>query len=41
MRIVTRQSHDPRVHNKYYEAIRGSKDAKAAYVTMKEVVECD
>ena len=40
VRLVTRQlSHDPRVHNKYYAAIRGTKDAAQAHKTMKEVLD--
>ena len=39
VRIVTRQlAHDPRVHNKYYECIRGKKQAKQAYDIMQSVV---
>ena len=39
VRLVTRQlAHDPRVHNQFYEAIRGKKDAKKAYDTMQELM---
>ena len=38
-RVVARQmAHDPRVSAQYYQAVRGVKDAKKAYDTLKEVV---
>lgn len=39
VRLVTRQlAHDPRVHSRFYECIRGKEDAKKAYKIMKSVM---